>query len=463
MVRWASATALLSLLVASLAGGATAVAGSGKSWDPSGGKAIAHRQDGKVLKGASHARRAPEADLYNVGYDAVEPTLGITKKGHVFYTAAGTRNEVLRSSNQGKTWKVVSPQLGGQNVHAISLDPYIWVDEDTDRVFTIDLTVACSLMSFSDDLGKSWTTNPLACGRPVNDHQTLFGGPPATSTTVGYDSVLYYCWNDVATSSCGKSIDGGIGWRATGSPAFHAGDGTEGQGLPGDCGGLHGHGVVGRDGTVYLPKEHCERPFLAISKDEGLTWERVQVANQLAIWGPDPSVAVDAKGNIYYLFISKGRVPYLSYSRNGGKSWSKPMMVGAPGVTETALATLDVGGPGKVAIAYYGTDDVQGKVENRKYDEKTRWHGYLTMSADVFAKDPVFYSGTINNTADALAMRECGPRRCYDALDFIDVVVGPDGTPWTSMTDNCVLVCGGATALHPNGIVGRFVGGPSLR
>ena len=461
--RWVSGAALASVLVASFAGSSVALAGAPEKWDPSGGRAVAHHQDGKIIRSKGVTRRAPEADLYNIGYDAVEPTLGITKKGVVFYTAAGTRNEVLRSSNNGKSWKVVSPQLGGQNVHAISLDPYVWVDRDTSRVFTIDLTVACSLMSFSDDLGKSWTTNPLACGRPVNDHQTLFGGPPVSSPTVGYDNLVYYCWNDVATSSCGKSIDGGITWRATGSPAFHAGDGTEGQGTPDDCGGLHGHGVVGRDGTVYLPKEHCLRPFVAISKDEGQTWERVRVSKQGVIWGPDPSVAVDDKGNIYYLFISKGRLPYLVYSRNGGKSWSKPLMVGAPGLGETALATLDVGAPGKVAIAYYGTDDVKGKVEKRTYDEKTRWHGYLTMSADVFSKEPVFYSGTVNNPTDALAMRECGPRRCYDALDFIDVVVAPDGTPWTSMTDNCIVVCGGGAALHPNGIVGRFVGGPSLR
>ncbi|MFP5352225.1 MAG: sialidase family protein [Actinomycetota bacterium] len=463
IVQGATAAVVASIMAISLASGSVASAGGGKSWDPSGGRAVAHNSGGRTISTPSVTSKAPEADLYNVGHDAVEPTLGITNKGDVFYTAAGTRNEVVRSSDGGKTWKVVSPQLAGRNVHAISLDPYIFVDEDTNRVFTIDLTVACSLMSFSDDLGKSWTTNPLACGRPVNDHQTLFGGPPVSSSPRGYENLVYYCWNDVATSSCGKSLDGGISWTVTGSPAFHPGDGTEGQGTPDSCGGLHGHGVVGPDGTVYLPKEHCERPFVAISKDEGATWERVRVSNKVAIWGPDPSVAVDDKGNVYYLFISKDRLPYLSYSRNGGKSWSEPVMVGAPGLTETALATLDAGGPGKVAIAYYGTDDVKGKVEDRTYDEKVRWHGYLTMSADVFAKDPVFYSGTINNTEDALAMRECGPRRCYEALDFIDVVVAPDGTPWTSMTDNCVMVCGGTTALHPNGIVGRFVGGPSLR
>ncbi len=462
--RLSIAAALISLLALALIQAPAATAAA-PAVDPSGGRATAHHAGGKVIHDKGTARQAPEADLYYVGHDAVEPTLGLNKKGDVFYTAAGSRNEVLRSSDGGKTWKVVSPQLAGRNVHAISLDPYIFVDEDTGRVFTIDLTVACSLMSFSDDRGKTWTTNPLACGRPINDHQTLFGGPPVSSDTRGYPNVMYYCWNDVATSSCGKSLDGGISWHATGSPAFHAGDGTEGQGTPtATCGGLHGHGVVGRDGTVYLPKEHCERPFLAISKNEGLTWERVRVSKKVAIWGPDPSVAVDEKGNIYYLFISDDRLPYLSTSRNGGETWSKPLMVGYPGITETALATLDVGAPGKVAITYYGTDDVKGKVEKREYPQSVQWDGFITMSTDVFDRNPVFYSGPINNPKDPLARGACGPRRCYDALDFIDVVVGSDGTPWAALTDNCVSVCAGPTGLvRPTGIVGRMVGGPKLR
>ncbi len=141
------------------------------------------------------------------------------------------------------------------------------------------------------------------------------------------------------------------------------------------------------------------------------------------------------------------------------------MKIGMPGLTEVALATLDAGGPGKVAVAYYGTDDVKGKIAKRKYDD-AKWNFYMTMSANVFDKDPIFYSGPINDPKDAVAERECGPRRCYDALDFIDVVVGPDGTPWTSFVDNCIAACVpmGTTPVSPtNGVVGRFVGGPSLR
>ena len=432
--------------------------------DGSGGRATTHYAGGKLVKGAA-ARNAPDAKYMNLGQDALEPTLGQTKNGMVFYAAADTaRNDVVRTKDGGKTWERVSPSLGGRNIHAISLDPYVYVDEWTNRVFTIDLLVGCSLMSYTDNYGESWTTNPLACGRPVNDHQTLFSGPPVSSPTVGYDNIVYYCWNDVATSACGKSLDGGLTWRATGEPAFSVGgiDDTGAQEAARHCGGLHGHGVAGDDGTIYLPKEHCTEPWLAISRDEGQSWERVRVANRRAIWGPDPSVAVDDKGNIYYTAIDKDRTPYVVYSRDGGKTWSNPLEFEMPGLTEVALATMDVGAPGKVAFTYYGTDDVKGKIKKRKYTAKVKWNGYMTMSANLFDKNPVFYSASVNDPKDPMALGACGPRRCFDAYDFIDVVVGFDGTPWASLADSCTAVCQGPIT-SGSGVAGRLVGGPKLR
>ena len=441
------------------------------------GPVVAHHAGGKKA-GATSAR----IQNIKVWDHSAEPTLGVNPGGDVFYVAADLTGDqpagagpsvpnqvhVFKSEDSGDSWADISPMAGPVRRHAVTLDPYVLVDNlpdgDTARIFNIDLTVACSYLSYSDDNGASWLTNPLACGRPVNDHQTLFAGPPASSPTVGYPHIVYYCWNDVATSSCTKSLDGGITFTPTGSPAFAGYDNDL-------CGGLHGHGVVGADGTVLLPREYCDRPYLAISKDEGRSWKTVRVA-KMETNGNDPSVAVDDKGNIYYLFVGlEDRLPYLVYSRDGGEKWSKPIMVGAPGLKEANVATLDVGDTGKVAIAYMGSTNVK-IVPSKDPDEedardhiRATWNAYLTVSADLFDANPTFITGQVNDADDPIKRQKCGPGRCGRVFDFIDVFVSPDGTAWAAFTDACVDVCGTPTGIGDMGdeaFIGHLVGAPKL-
>ena len=429
---------------------------------PTGGRAVAHRNG----RPAPAPARLATAQASGLNQEAGEPTLGHNPGGDIFVATGafnwygnaagvGMTPDILRSTDKGKTWEVVSPRVLDQNTHPTSGDPYVLVDNvdgDNARIFTIDLTIACSYMSFSDDGGASWITNPLACGRPVNDHQTLFAGPPVSTPTVGYPHILYYCWNDVGSSSCTRSLDGGVTFSPTGQPAFFGYDPNEGEedAEDGLCGGLHGHGVVGADGTVYLPREYCGKPYLAISKDEGFSWTRVEVGNVKKsdeTEGSDPSVAVDAKGNIYYLWTSaKDRLPYLSVSKNGGKKWSDPVMVGAPGITETNVPTLTVGDPGKIGIAYYGSENSKYPT-CRKNDNgctsvdylETTWNGYVAMSTNALDANPLFVTGTINDPKDPLIVQRCGPGRCGSVWDFIDVEISPDGIPYGIFVDGCMV------------------------
>ena len=450
----------------------------------SGGKAVAHRAGGRRLASAQH--RAPAAKLYRIAVDGVqlkgvEPTLGLTKDGDIFYTAfqSNTRIEVAHSKDKGQTWDLRTPEIGGRNVHSLSFDPYIYVDPRTDRIFNIDLTVACSYLSFSDDKGKSWITNPLACGRPVNDHQTLFAGPPVHTPTVGYDSIVYYCWNDVGSSSCSKSVDGGLTFSPTGAPAYPGVDPDAGGQDSNFCGGLHAHGHVGQDGTVYLPKGHCGQPWLAISKDEGKTWSRVQVASN-GTSTHEAGVAADSKGNIYYAWTARNRLPYLVVSKNGGKTWSKPLMIGAPGLKEANLPGLDVGAPGKVAVVYMGSENSPfrpgreeggdectaiGSCPGDDAYKKTTWNGYMMVTPNALDKNPTLFTGTVNDKRDPLIRDTCGPGRCRAVYDFIDIVIGPDGSAWGAFVDGCIAICSstGPSNLGSEAIVGHLAGGPKLR
>jgi hypothetical protein len=289
----------------------------------------------------------------------------------------------------------------------------------------------------------------------------LFAGPPVDSPTIGYPNVIYYCFNDLATSSCTKSLDGGVTFVSTGEPAFAlAEDGSA------ECGGLHGHGVVDHGGVVYLPREFCGKPYLAISRDEGRSWERMQIdRTPMPSQVSDPSVAVDGRGNIYYAWIPNDRLPHLSISTDGGSTWSKPMMIAAPGVTEANLLTLAVGRPGSVAFAYVGSDDSAFQ-ECRKdskcklgRDGPPRWHAYVGQTTNALGRHPLFYSATVNDKRDPIVRGGCGPGRCAPLIDFIDMTVSPAGEAWASFVDG---VEGGKTGLS-NAFVGRLSGGPRLR
>ena len=422
------------VVIAGLGGGAGGAAAASLWSAPE--RAVAHRAGGRAVAGDE----LPTVRTRPVGHAAAEPTLGVASNGDVFYAAADPTSivapsgiDVLRSPDRGRSWEVASPRVGGRNVHVSTADPYVYVDRtgEGSRVFTVDLQgYVCSLLSFSDDGGKSWTTNPLGCGRPVNDHQSVFAGSPVESSTIGYPRVVYYCYQDVASSTCSKSLDGGITFVPAGGTSFSGFDdgGTF-------CGGLHGHGYAGPDGTIYIPKGHCGFPWLAISKDEGATWSRVQVAEHASA-DHEASVAADRRGNVYYAYIGSDLLPYLVVSRDGGATWDRPLMVGRPGVVEASLPSLDVGRSGLVVVGYMGTQDATGDGY-----EKVTWDGYVTATRNALARRPLFYSVSVNPPGDPLLRGECPQTKCGPVYDFIDVVVAPDDTVWGAFVDGCVSAC----------------------
>ncbi|MBA2725016.1 MAG: hypothetical protein H0U53_03410 [Actinobacteria bacterium] len=180
------------------------------------------------------------------------------------------------------------------------------------------------------------------------------------------------------------------------------------------------------------------------------------------LYSHEASVVADAAGNVYYTWVAADRLPYLSVSRDGGKTWDKPMMIGPPGIRETLLPGMAIGAKGKVIVQYMGSTNSpwNGTSADKSYDDTT-WNGYVTMTTDGLERKPLFYSATINDPSDPLWRGSCGPDpvRCAWG-DFLDVVIASDGTPWWVAVDLCAgKECGGLG----EGIVGRLLGGPPLR
>lgn len=402
----------------------------------------------------------------SVGRNAAEPTIGVNKAGTAFFAAgdfdsvvAGlSRTEVLRSKDGGKTWQSIQPQLilGDTTEPPASLDPYIYMEEDSGRLFSIDLYGGCSWLLYSDNEGLSWHRNVAACGLPVNDHQTLYSAPPpAGVSTLGFPEILYYCFNQVASTACGRSLDGGDTFLPAGAPAFLGVDPNAG----GFCGGLSGQLMADQQGRVFLPKGHCGSPWVAVSNDAALTWQQVLVNDYIPAADTHTAVASDAAGNLYYLwFDAVNRLPYLSISTDHGQTWGMPYMIAPPGVHEVNFPAIAAGDAGRIAITFPGT-------ATRGADPNRPWNSYVLVSTNALSSKPLFVWTTANDPADPVHRGDCGPGRCEGMFDFLDIVASPaDGRFWATATDTCTGACvtGQAPADAAAGVAIRQLKGPTL-
>jgi hypothetical protein len=396
--------------------------------------------------------------------------------------ASGPPIGLLRSVNQGESWDFVNPTVTPPR--ALAIDMNLWLDRDTGRAFwSSDLTffgpAVNQYIDHSDDDGKTWVrSSPLPI---LFDHTQIFTGPPPTRLKhlmQGYPNVVYVAVSGGFTCAvanlCGanvaKSLDGGMTFGqpvALPSPPECPAPGTN------PTGGYGLNGVVSRDGTVYFPFTPCERPYVAISHDEGQTWKLSLVANVETIgWGELP-IGMDAEGNLYAAWTAAGdRLLYLAISRDHGLTWSSPLMIAAPGVNEAAEPELVVGARGQVAVAYYGSKNSPGipfpppclsgaSVSCPGYESET-WDTYITETWNALAKQPLFWSATLNDPADSTwygftpsSMRVATPSGVGFAggvgafaggltgetlsgrLDYFGMTMAPDDTPWVGFSQEC--------------------------
>ena len=87
-----------------------------------------------------------------IGRDAAGPTMGVDKDGVAFYAAgafdafgangAAAKTKVYRSTDNGISWQDTTFGAAGQDFPPTTLDPYVYVDSSTGRVFSIDLAGA---------------------------------------------------------------------------------------------------------------------------------------------------------------------------------------------------------------------------------------------------------------------------------------------------------------------------------
>ncbi|MEC9332727.1 MAG: sialidase family protein [Candidatus Thermoplasmatota archaeon] len=396
------------------------------------------------------------ATYYGTGFDTFEPTIGVTGSGALFFTnwnGAGEGTHIIRSLDQGQSWEDVGPFLGGDEGGSgqtpNSNDPYIYVDKFTDRLVKFDMhALAVINVEYSDNDGDTWSTPYPTHGYAVpQDHQSI--ASMTHSNAISGEVVHVYCINTgsaAAGPQCSRSLDGGLTWDAQ-RPGYPVGTSQ--------CSGLHAHLAGGHDGTIYRGNPSCDGPAVYRSVDGGSTWTEHTITSEIGMHpalqhAHEVATAVDDEGNLYATWIADDYMIWYSYSRDQGDSWSDPMMIAAPGVTETGFPTIFAGSEGRVVIGYIGeVNDVQTNATN------SGWSGYMAIMTDAFAEYPLITSVAVNHPDDPLDITsDCGARRCGGFGDFIDVELDDEGRPWIALAHN--------TAGYDEAIIGTLTEGPSL-
>ena len=387
------------------------------------------------------------------GYPGAEPNVGITSSGAIFVTADDL---VLRSRDRGATWEVVYAfgleGMGAPFDPVSNSDPMLWVDTNTDRVYADPMfpTLACTTLAWSDDEGDSWTERHGTCHAPPMDHQKLGGGKPGPGAPpvagVAYASVLYQCYNMVASTNCATSYDGGLNFL----PAVPVLDGARHG-----CAGLNGMPIVGPDGTVVVGSSSgCAGPAIASSTDSGVTWGAIEGPTDVGAETNDPELEFMPDGTLFVMWAGSDNLPYLARTKDMGATWDGPWKVSPPGVTSSVFAAMVAGDQGKLGMAFLGTTH-EGASDPSDAPDEARWHLYVVTTDDADAAAPTFTSRQVTPDEDPVQigcvwMRGFPGAPCRNMLDFIDAAVHPDGSFFVVYTEGCTEGCANVAEAGPD-------------
>jgi hypothetical protein len=391
--------------------------------------AIAHYAGGVAAHETDKARTNLIPCLVPTKWRTSEVGMVVTNRGTVLVQPGvgtpptGLPLGILRSTDRGANWNFMLLPFGpNAPPFLLPFDGNMGIDRQTGRAFSMTpgyknlsptIPPQTSRVVFSDDDGRTWSEGgaPLMRFDSGNaDSVKIFTGPPTKKSKHlmrGYPNVAYNC-SGHKPLRCQKSLDGGMTWGPAVDMPFPP-ELAPIQGPLNDCSNFGLNGVVGTDGTVYVGYTPCNRPYVAISRDEGDSWQAVRVADVETIgWGM-LAIDIDKGGTLYAAWVAAAdRLPYLSHSTAAGLRWSPPLMIGAPGINEAALPRMVNGAEGQVAVAYFATKNSPGApfpapcpgfATNCVAWQSVTWNTYITETFNALDRHPLLWSAALADPA----------------------------------------------------------------
>ena len=484
--------------------------------------------DGQIINAAPLRADAPifgHPVISGIGGTGFEQAIRLdpSNPDRIYTSTPGTLSAdtswIWRSLDAGKTFKWIpnaAPLVGKVTTCHGGGDTELAVDGQG-RLYFNDLTLANFSTGRSDDFGVTMPCTNTAVPDVVVDRQWYaIDGDPLNGGTI-------YLTNDEvgqSTPVCGNAGDNIlVAYRSpvTGLPAATAGlqfgppnrincnEGIMGNvevspvattlGQPEGAGGYATlptpvkHIYIAHD-SANLQKIFMARcfpvafgPTIAnVSDPSGLncTFDLVSDLGPNAKTGGDfPTMAVDTAGNLYIVWeeapltagvISGDVVLKFSVSTDQGRTWSTPVTIDTSGspfgtLHQNVFAWLNAGDPGRVNIAWYGTDGT-ATTGARGPDDCTDclWYLFMTQSLNALDPNPTFtapilasqhhiHKGTVQTLIggqNQFSSRALG--------DFLQMRVGSQGEAHIAYADSNRLL--GAAVSH--GMYVRQNGGTGL-
>jgi hypothetical protein len=168
----------------------------------------------------------------------------------------------------------------------------------------------------------------------------------------------------------------------------------------------------------------------ARSDDQGVTWNAYSIPGTGSTgsafdteWNFQP-VKVDSLGNVYVTWgelTKNGSVAIrFAVSKDRGQSWSKPATVSK--TASNVFPTIDLVGPGKVDIAYYGTTS-----SGDPNAVAGSWNVYLAKSTNALKGTPTFSVQTVVSSIHTGPIESSNGTSDRSLLDFFQLAVDPAG------------------------------------
>jgi len=377
-------------------------------------------------------RVGPITDISACGGQNAEVEQAVDAKlGYVYEEWMGCRGiAVARSTDGGRTWgePVNLPDTVGSNNN--TWDPAIAVAPDGTVYASFMLSRGAQyypVVDASFDHGASFAqSSSLIPPDPKNwgDRDFIAVGPDGT-VYVTWDygpertSITYIC---ASNGSCAfgtgdlnvvmqKSVDGGKTWSRMSdiSPGFPA-SGADSAPLVIEPDGridvLYQGYQVTNPVTYALSPAHS---YFTASADGGVTWSSpVRVGPGWTSMAPrewwiDGSIGRDTGGNLYVTWDSQRHghdVGWLSFSANGGASWSRPIRVNRDQDNAPHIVEVAGGFRGTAYVGWLSDNSACGYVMRvRAYSIFSGWLGRPVRVASRCGRRGVWPGGTFGFTA----------------------------------------------------------------